>query len=137
MSTMKTFYRQSRHQQMEQLRLWSTEIKIPQKFKSNPVCDNSIDKMEEKVDAASLVVNPSQVVKEEKVDQASVMENCGVVNPSQVVKEEMEDLARLADNFEGVNHSQMVKEEKVDQASVISWMENCDVMESSQQDRKL
>ena len=57
---------------MEQLRLWSTEIKIPQKFKSNPACDNpshSIDKMEEKVDAASLVVNPSQVVKEEKVDR--------------------------------------------------------------------
>jgi len=91
MSTMKTFYRQNRQQQMEQLRRWSTEIKIPLNFKSNPACDNashSVDKMEEKVDLATSVdnfeaVNTSQVVKEEKVDQASVMENCEVMDFSQ------------------------------------------------------
>ena len=91
MSTMKEFYRQSRDQQMEQLRLWSTEIKIPQMSKSNPACENashSIDKMEEKVDLASLadnfeVVTHSQVVKDEKVDQASVMENYEVMDSSQ------------------------------------------------------
>merc|ERR1719186_1603011 len=79
---------------MAQLRLWSTDIKIPQQFKFNLVCVNtghSVDKMEEKLDLAILMdncegVNPSQVVEQEKVDQASVMENCEVVESSQQVR---------------------------------------------------
>jgi len=72
---------------MAQLRLWSTEI-ILNPTRLGDEGSHSVVKMEEKVDPASLmdnceVANLSQVVKEEHEDQASLMDNCEVRDLSQ------------------------------------------------------